>query len=194
MQAISSSLAARISPEEFEAFVQAPENSERLFEYIGGEIVEVPSNAYASSISAQIIYLILHHVKSHGIAGYVTGEAGGYVVNGERYAPDVAFISKDRQPELAQAGYNPNPPDFAVEVDFPPSGVTQRSLRLKLSNYLAAGTTVWIVMPDLRQVEVHVPGQAPRVYGEGESIALGGPLAGLVIAVDDIFPPAKAQA
>jgi len=193
MQAISSSSVARVSLEAFEAFVQAPENSQRLFEYIGGEIVEVPSNAYASYISGRILRRVAAFVEDNDL-GYTTGEAGGYVVNGERYAPDVAFISKDRQPELAQQGYNPNPPDFAVEVDFPPSGVTQRSLRLKLSNYLAVGTTVWMVMPDLRQVEVHSPGQAPRVYGDGESIALGGALAGLVIAVQDIFPPVKAQA
>ncbi|MCS6836107.1 MAG: Uma2 family endonuclease, partial [Anaerolineae bacterium] len=114
-------------------------------------------------------------------------------VNGERYAPDVAFISRQRQPELAREGYNPNPPDLAIEVDFPSSPATQRHLRFKLSNYLAAGTTVWIVVPELRHVEVYAPGQAPRIYREDESIALAGPLAGLVVAVNDIFPPAKAE-
>ena len=182
----------RVSLADFEAFVQAPENAERLFEYIGGEIVEVPSNAYASYISGRVFLRIASFVEQHDL-GYVTGEAGGYVVNGERYAPDVAFISKARQPELARDGYNPNPPELAIEVDFPSSAATQRSLRFKLLNYLAAGTTVWIVVPELRQVEVYAPGQPPRVYGAGQSIVLAEPLTGLVVAIDDIFPPAKAQ-
>ena len=44
--------------EEFDDFVNLPENAERLFEFIGGEIVEVPSNPYSSEIAATIIFML----------------------------------------------------------------------------------------------------------------------------------------
>ncbi len=72
--------------------------------------------------------------------GHLTGEAGGYYVSGERYAPDVGYISKARQPELAKSGYNPNPPDLAVEIELHVTAQSQRKLQIKLGNYLAAVT------------------------------------------------------
>jgi Uma2 family endonuclease len=37
----------RVTIEEFDEYINLPENADKLFEYIGGEIVEVPSNTYA---------------------------------------------------------------------------------------------------------------------------------------------------
>src|SRR5262245_14237609 len=113
-----------VSIEEFDRFVELPENADKLFEYIGGEIVEVPSNPYAYKISSLFIIEFGIYLRTNEI-GHVTGEAGGYMVAGEKYAPDAAFISYDRQPQLAQSGYNPNAPDLAVEVDFPSSYESQ---------------------------------------------------------------------
>ncbi|MBK8031699.1 MAG: hypothetical protein IPK17_19865 [Chloroflexi bacterium] len=39
----------RMTVEDFDQFVDLPENADKLFEFIGGEAVEVPSNAYSSS-------------------------------------------------------------------------------------------------------------------------------------------------
>ena len=62
----------------------------------------MPSNPYVSEISALIIFFVQLYLREQGIKGHVTGEAGGYIVSGERYAPDVAFISREKQPELAR--------------------------------------------------------------------------------------------
>lgn len=70
---------------------------------------------FASHLVSIINYYFRQWVMQNSI-GYVTGEQGSYIVSGERYAPDVAFILKSRQPQLAKRGYNPNSP---VEVDFP---------------------------------------------------------------------------
>ncbi len=110
----------RYTVEEFDHFVDLPENADKLFEYIGGEIVEVPSNPYSSEISARMSYWITDYALKHK-SGHVTGEGGGYMVSGERYAPDVAYIAKSRQEKLAERGYNPLPPDLAVEVLSPSS-------------------------------------------------------------------------
>lgn len=108
----------KITLEEFDHFVDLPENADNLFEYIDGESVEVPSNPYASYIAGRIFHRVAAFVEEHDL-GYTTGEAGGYRVSGKRYAPNVGYISKAKQPELAQEGYNPNPPDLAVEIYAP---------------------------------------------------------------------------
>lgn len=48
----------RHTVEEFERVVSLPENTDKLFEFIGGEIAEMVSNNYASEIAALIIYFI----------------------------------------------------------------------------------------------------------------------------------------
>src|SRR5262245_7155912 len=88
------------SIEEFDAFVSLPENHERLFEYIGGEIVEVVSNPYSSKIGSLLntyigVYLLQNDIE------HLTGADGGYMVSGERYIPDVGFISYTKQTELS---------------------------------------------------------------------------------------------
>lgn len=172
--------------EEFDQFAQLPENADKLLEYVGGEVIEVPSNPYASKI-AMIIAVAIGMYLSKKDIGHLTGEAGGYMVSGERYAPDVAFISKQKQPELVKEGYNPNPPDLAVEVDFPSSLHSQRDLRTKVVNYLAAGTVLWVVLPEVKEVEVYVPGQPQKTLKVGDTLDGGEVLPGFKLAVADIF-------
>lgn len=177
----------RITVEEFERYVDLPENIDRLFEFIGGEIVEVPSNPFASGIGYNIGSPVKVFLHEHKIAGHVTGEAGGYMIAGERYAPDVAYISAARQLQLAQQGYNPNPPEFAVEVDFPSTLASQRKLRTKIASYLAAGTLLWVVYPETHEVEVYAPGQPMRLFGIDDILDGGDVLPGFRLAVRKIF-------
>lgn len=105
-----------ITLEKFERFAHLPENADRIFEYIGGKILEVPSNPLSSKIAMLIVGALLNFLKHHDI-GHVTGEAGGYQVFGERYAPDAAFISYARQPQLPyDQPYNPNPPNWPLRL------------------------------------------------------------------------------
>ena len=173
----------RITVEAFDRF--AAEHTEALFEFIGGEIVEVPSNPYSSKIALRIGRFIGAFVDEHHL-GHVTGEAGGYQVYGERYAPDVGFISAARQPELAQEGYNPLPPDLAVEVISPTD--SEKKLRIKIGNYLAAGTVVWVVYPQDREVEIYTPGKPVQIVDVNGVLEVGTLLPGFRLPVGDIFP------
>ncbi len=172
-----------LSAAEFDQFVHLPENAEKLFEYIGGEVVEVPSNPLASKISS----ILLGELYGFLRVGHLTGEAGGYMVSGERYAPDVAFISKARQESLATEGYNPTPPDLAVEVDLPSTYQSQRHLRIKIANYLAAGVEVWLILPEARQAEVYVPNQPVRRLSANDTLEGRGTLAGFRLPVKRLF-------
>jgi Uma2 family endonuclease len=176
-----------VTVEEFERFVDLPENADKLFEYVAGEIVEVPSNPFASYVSGRIFRRVANHVEDNDL-GFTTGEAGGYMVSGERYAPDVAFISKYRQPQLAMSGYNPNPPDLAVEVDFPTSYASQEILRVKAVNYVLAGTLLWIVRPSTKTVEVYSPDKPVRILGIDDTLDGEDVLPGFTLPVREIFP------
>src|SRR5215475_10822900 len=173
-----------VTAEEFEQFVDLPENDDRYFELIGGEIVELPSNPYSSKIAMVIGAALIIYLKSNDI-GYVTGEGGGFKVGNERYAPDVAFISKKRQPKLPAHGYNPIAPDFAVEVVSPSD--SNKKLLAKVANYLAAGTLVWIVYPEDREVEVYAPGKPVKKVSYDGTLTGGRVLPGFKLAVKDIF-------
>lgn len=174
--------------EQFEDFIARAENKDRLFELIHGEIVEkVPSNPYVSEIAQLIGFFIRLFLREQGIAGHLTDGQGGYVVAGERYAPDIAYISKQRQPELAREGYNPNPPELAVEVEYPTSVTSERRLRAKLLNYISVGTLVWVVYPEFKEVEVYAPGQPMVTVGLAGTLDGGHVLPGFTLAVKDIF-------
>lgn len=109
---------AHMTAEDFDQFIRRPENEGRLLELIAGEMCEMPSNPFASMISVMIASALLQFVTPRQL-GCITGEAGGYRIGGERYAPDVAFISRLRMPQLVKEGYNPLPPDRVVEVVYP---------------------------------------------------------------------------
>jgi Uma2 family endonuclease len=176
----------RMSVEEFDEWVEQPEQDDKLYEYIGGEIVEVPSNAYASQISMRFVIRMGRFIEEHDL-GHITGEAGGYRIAGDRYAPDVAFVSKARQSQLDKTGYNQVPPDLAVEVDFPSTPQSRYQLEIKRWHYQQAGTVVWMVYPEDKTVVEYIPGQPPKIYGIDDTLDGGTVLPGFTLALKDIF-------
>ncbi len=177
-----------VSREEFEAFIQLPQNSEKRFEWVMGEVVEVPNNVYVSVIAATISFYINLFLMQNKI-GRVSGEGGGYWVNGQLYAPDVAYLSYDRQAVLDVDGFNTVPPQLAVEViSDPKNGEEQATLRRKLVNYLAADVMVWIVDPFARIVEVYEGDKYIMLTEADGAIIEGGiVLPEFKVALKDIF-------
>ena len=164
---------------------ERPENRNKRLEYIGGDVIEVVSNSYASLTAARILARLLFYVDEHRL-GYVTGADGGYIVSNKRYTPAVGFISKQKQPDPPRVTWIPYPPDLAVEVLSPSDGPADT--RIKVVNYLQAGVTVWLVAPDHKQVEIFTPGQAVRQVGVEDTLDGGDVLPGFQLAVKDIFP------
>jgi Uma2 family endonuclease len=173
-----------VTTEEFETFVHLPANRERLFERIGGRIVEVVSNNYSSEIGGSILAEIRMFIKGKNI-GRVTGADGGFVIGDEHYIPDVAFISINKQPEPSREAYNPNHPDLVVEVLSPSN--SPRDMRIKTVNYLNIGAIVWLVDPEAQQVEVYVPGEMPYTVGIDGILDGGHVIPGFKLPVRDIF-------
>ena len=137
--------------EEFDDFAELPQNRDKILEYIGGEVVEVPSNAYRIENGQDRFRRNVHLPQGQPDLGYLTGEAGGYMVSGERYAPDVAYISKAAAAGAGAARLQSLPARSRLLKSISPRLTeSQRDLRPKSSNYLAAGTVVWVVLPEAR--------------------------------------------
>ncbi len=180
-------MVANIRPvtlQEFDQYIYLPENVDRHFEYVGGEIVEVVSNNKLSRIGAAILIKLGGFIEEHDL-GWVTGADGGYVVAGEKYIPDAAFMSKKRQPQPSSEAYNPLAPDLAVEVISPTDD--RDTLRIKVVNYLLAKTQVWVIDPEKKQVEIYTPDQPVKILPADGILDGGDLLPGFQLSLSRIF-------
>jgi Uma2 family endonuclease len=173
----------QITLESFRAFCQQPENRDRLFELIDGDIVEKMASFTPSRIALRIGRLLGSTADRHG---YLTGADGGYILSpGTVVMPDVGYISRARLTALPEREVN-GPPDLAVEVKSPTD--RKRDLRRKAELYLQHGTRiVWLVFPDDQAVEVYA-GEADAVTVTIDGALDGGEvLPGLSILLRELF-------
>lgn len=175
-----------MTAEDFDTWANLPENGGHHYEYIAGEIVDVVSNPKSSKLGMRIGRYLAAFVDDNEL-GHVTGADGGYQVSGERYMPDVGYISFERMPELQHKhGYVITAPDLAVEVISPTDSAAQ--LSVKVSNYLADGTVVWVVSPEEQVISIHRPGKAVETISDEDAILTGGEvLPGFELAFENIF-------
>jgi Uma2 family endonuclease len=60
----------RYTLDDFDEFVQLPENTDRRFEYLYGDVVESVSNSYCSYIAMRIARWVMNRVAGNKL-GYV---------------------------------------------------------------------------------------------------------------------------
>ncbi|HRF97601.1 MAG TPA: Uma2 family endonuclease, partial [Aggregatilineales bacterium] len=149
-------VAKQVTIDEFWAFVNLPENEDRRWELINGEIVEMaPSSKINSLIALLVATYLTPHIMKHKL-GYVTGVDGGYRVGRSVLEPDFGYISKARSGGL-KGNFYENAPDLAVEVVSVKSEKDEDAFR-KAYRYLSNGTRmVWVVYPDDKTVYVCIP-------------------------------------
>jgi Uma2 family endonuclease len=181
-----------MTAEEFDAWVLLPENREYLFEYIGGEAVQLVSSPYASSIGATVVTYLHLHLRDKSIEGHVTSAKGGYVVGGDRYLPTAAYLPSSKQAVLSKKdGYNPIPPDLAAQVLSP--WHTARDVAFKVANSMAAGILVWLIYAEEEEVHVFTSGRPAQVLDRTGMLDGGEVLPGFKLAVKDIFPAEREE-
>lgn len=172
---------------QFDAWVQH-DTSDKRYEYVAGEVIDVVSNSYVSELAMRIGFLIMLYLHQNQIEGRVMGADGGFKIGDDRYIPDVTYVAGSRQPRPSHEAYNSTTPDLVVEV-ISNTGNRQelKALRQKTTNYLAHGVLVWIVDPAEQAVEVHQAGREVQVLRLSDTLTGGDVLPGLRIAVKDIF-------
>lgn len=180
------------SIEEFEAFIALPENADRRFELIDGEVIEkMPAEEHGVIVS----------ILNGEIYVYLKGKPIGRVAVEPRHKmpedrrnsriPDLAFTSSERALPVTRKGAVPQMPDLAVEVKSPDDNVNL--LRVKAAFYLANGSRlVWLVYPDQRLVEVYRPDADITLLVDNEKrhdvLDGGDVLPGFTLPLHDNFP------
>ena len=173
-----------MTAEEFEEWVRQPENTERHFELINGEMVEkMASQQKHSSVSTLLCSYITMHIHQNALPGFTTGETGGFDFgDGQRFLPDCAYVSEG---EPSSEVYSRQLPILVIEVVSDPNNERElRHLRNKRESYLKAGATVWEVYPDDALVDIFTPDGRYRT--ERDTLTFEG-LPGLEIPLEKIF-------
>jgi Uma2 family endonuclease len=177
----------RMTYSEFEQFIAAPENRDRKFELINGEIVEVSPTEFHASIVARITLRIGLFVEQHQ-SGRIGVEPRHKMPGDDHnaYIPDFAFTSSESALPIVKRGAVPQMPDLAVEVKSPDDN--NLALREKAAYYIANGSRmVWLVYPDYELVEIYQPDADVQVLNAKDTIDGGAVLPGFTLAVRDIF-------
>lgn len=170
---------------EFIAWSNRPENTGRDYEFIAGEIVDVVSSPKSTRLGARLLRYISAFVDDNNL-GEVSGADGVYIVGDGRYMPDVGFIATSNLPATESIdGYVPAPPDLAVEVVSPTD--SERLLMVKVADYLAAGTVVWVVYPEVQQLIVYEAGKPAHTLHADDALRGDPVLPGFMLDLANIF-------
>ena len=167
------------------------------------ELANLPDSAYRHElIKGELLTMPLPQLKHARVAAKLTIKLGQYVEAnqlGDVFAeggyhiekdpdtvlgPDVSFIARGHDTDPPD-GYNPGPPDLAIEVVSP--GDRRGRIQRKLGLWLEAGTrSVWLVNPRHRTVEVISSTGDRRMLHEDDEL-VDDTVPGFRIKVSEIF-------
>jgi len=168
--------------EDFQEFVGRPENDDRLFELINGEIVEkMPGRTSNSFLSMKLDRKVYPFCLQHNIPCYTSGGDGAYAIHGQVAAPDFAFKTTPMSDDYP----DPVPPLWAVEIISSTDKAV--SIRTKREIYIEAGILYWEMYPDLKRVDVYAPGQPMHTVGIDGILNGANVLPGFELPVKDLF-------
>ena len=176
----------RYTVEEFEAFAALPENAERRFELVSGEIVETMPTQLHAAIVSLLNFFLMHYLRENPI-GWALVEARYQLPDDRENArvPDLSYAS-DRSRPLVSKGAAPYMPDLAVEVKSPDDNILE--LREKAAYYLANGSRmVWLVFPEKRLVELYRPDEDVEILTAADTLQGYAVMPGFAVAVSEIF-------
>ncbi|HEV3384128.1 MAG TPA: Uma2 family endonuclease [Gemmata sp.] len=178
-----------MTADEFWDFVHKPENENRDFELIRGEVIEVsrPRTPHGL-VCARIVYRLEQYAEKCG-RGYVTCNDAGVVLREDPASvvgPDVAYFTDVNRFEDLHPKWGDRPPVLAVEVSSP----TDRpgKINTKIREYLTNGVkVVWQIDYEERNVTVHRPEKTLEIIPESGLLTGGDDLPNLEISVADLF-------
>ncbi len=177
--------------------VCAPENDDKRFHLIDGELFVFPRARYAlqGRLVASLMRYIYDHVERNDLGMTLLG-VGHYSTDDKHtvLGPAIAYLGKGRMPSPLPEGWIPVMPNLAVEMAAP--GETLGHLRQKAVAYLSRGASlVWIVLPAEKGVDVCRSADGARLDIEfvGADGALSGEdvLPGFELKLSRLFPAPK---
>ncbi len=177
--------------DEFEEFLALPENRDRRFELIYGEIVEKMPTEEHGLVAGNIYAPLWNFVKPRKLGR--VGIEVRHALKKDRLndrIPDISFTSTERAGEIVKQGPVLRMPDLAVEIQSPDD--SQREMREKAAYYLRHGSRlVWLVYTDKPGVDECTLGADGEMlikqYGMDDLLDGGEVLSGFTLPVRDIF-------
>ncbi|REJ89274.1 MAG: Uma2 family endonuclease [Planctomycetota bacterium] len=159
-------------------------------ELVRGEVVEMTRPGMRHGVVCGRVYYRIEAWAAIGGRGFAATNDTGVITGRDPdtvRGPDVLYVSKQRLPggEIP-SGLLQVVPDLAVEV-LSPTDVWKEVIE-KVSEYLAAGVReVWVVDPELRNVQIFRPDTAPRTLKESNEIDSPDVLLEFKCVVSDFF-------
>ena len=171
--------------DDFEAFLRLPENSDRLFELIDGEIVEKMTTEQHGVIAALFATFINIFLFANPI-GRVAVESRHRPPKDKHNhrLPDVSFVTNEHP--LTTRGAALYIPELCIEIQSPDDSA--KRMADKATFYLANGAKmVWLVYPSKQLVETLTLDNR-ELLGLEDTIDGGDVLPGFTLAVKQVFP------
>ncbi len=185
-------LTKRVNADNILEYANLPEFADRRVELVEGEIVTMGlPKALHGVVMFRLARFIGNYLADHNL-GEITGADAAFVLERSEYRGDtvrgldIAVVGNERANELYTNKVIEGAPDLAVEIVSPSNTISD--MKRKTRQLLEAGTIqVWIVDPDLREVDVYTRAGSAN-YREGDTLSAGDALPGFKIPVADIFP------
>jgi Uma2 family endonuclease len=179
----------KMTAEEFADFVSQPENENRWFELVRGEVIELPPPFKPHGFVSINLGRILGNYAFRRGKGYLTGNDSGVILERDPdtvRGPDVAYYEDADSFDELHPKYGEVPPLLAVEV-LSPNDRADRVNR-KITDYLANGVVlVWVIDPGDRTVTVYRPDRGPRTLHQTEYLTGEDVLPKFRCRVSDLF-------
>lgn len=161
-----------MTADEFLRWVQRPENRNRHFELVRGEVFEMPPPGKFHGFVCGNVGGILRNFAIQRGRGYVCTNDAGMIVEEDPdtvRGPDVTFYEDDETAGDMQRGYAAQPPLLAVDVLSPEDRVNRTVIRV--TQMMRFGVAlVWVVDPEARDVNVYRPESDPYLVDEAEEL------------------------
>jgi len=178
-----------MTAEEFHDWVHQPEQADKWFELVRGEVIELPPPFKPHGVVCYNIGRILGNFIFERGKGYITGNDSGVILERDPdtvRGPDVAYYEDAETFADLHPKYGEVPPRLAVEV-LSPNDRANKVLR-KISDYLRCGVgMVWVIDPEIRTVTVHQPGKPQIELTENQELTGEDVLPGFRCRVADFF-------
>jgi Uma2 family endonuclease len=170
-------------------YMSMPEDDDRRFELIDGELILAPSPVpQHQRIAFRLARFLADFVESRNLGEVMIPPMDVVLSEHDVFQPDILFISKNRLHIIGDRNIE-GPPDLVIEILSPSTEGRDRGV--KLQQYLRYGVReYWIIDPQEKNVEVLRAGdtefETVRVYSEGTTVT-SPVLEGIQVEIDRLF-------
>lgn len=174
-----------------EELLQLPEDGWR-YELVDGRLVRMsPTGGDHGLVAMPLLAAVYRFVEERHLGTVLPGETGFWISSPGApdtvLAPDLAFISAERQSAAHVPGFPRLAPDLVAEIVSPSQGHAE--MAAKARRWLEAGVRlVWMVFPESRTVEVWRDGELARTVTLDEELSGDDVLPGFSYPIGRLFP------